>query len=37
MFFQYRPDLIYQLKFNKVEVSEGNWRRVTIEREKKKG
>ena len=34
--FQYCPKLIYRPKFNEVEVSEGNWRRVTIEREKKK-
>ena len=34
--FQYCPKLIYRLKFNEVEVTEGNWWRVTIEREKKK-
>ena len=36
-FFQYYPELIYRPKFNEVEVTEGNWRRVNIEREKKKG
>ena len=34
--FQYRLELIYWSKFNEVEVTEGNWWRVTIEREKKK-